>query len=217
MLRIRIYFATMQPLVPDIEENLALPANAAEALPELSPTEELDMRVRTIKFLSDISGQPIIPNEEDSATAHEVARKMVEDPKAKVDFGIYPNETVAFLAGMVKQANHMLVDDLAEFKNYVITKLVTEIETAKDSKTRIQAIKALGEVDGVDAFKKRTETTHIIKPIEEVEKELLTVLEGIEYSVMGEEELMQALPSEDYTELPLEDGEAPFDEGAERG
>jgi len=61
----------MQPLVPDIEENLALPANAAEALPDLSPAEELDMRVRTIKFLSDISGQPIVPNEEDGASAQE--------------------------------------------------------------------------------------------------------------------------------------------------
>jgi hypothetical protein len=44
----------------------------------------------------------------------------------------------------------------------------------------------LGEVDGVDAFKKRSETTHIIKPIEEVEKELLSVLEGIEYRVVDE-------------------------------
>jgi hypothetical protein len=45
----------------------------------------------------------------------------------------------------------------------------------------------LGEVDGIDAFKKRSEITHIIKPIEEVEKELLSVLEGIEYSVVTEE------------------------------
>jgi hypothetical protein len=45
---------------------------------------------------------------------------------------------------------------------------------------------SLGEVDGIDAFKRRTETTHIIKPIEEVEKELLSVLEGIEYKVIEE-------------------------------
>ena len=178
----------MHPLVPDIEESLALPVNAAEALPDLTPNEELEMRVRTIKFLSDISGQPIIPTEQDGASARDIARKMIEDPKAKVDFGIYPNETIAFLAGMVKQSNHMLVDDLAEFKNYVITKLVQEIETATDSKTRIQALSKLGEVDGVDAFKKRTETTHIIKPIEEVEKELLSILEGVEYRVVGEPE-----------------------------
>jgi predicted transcriptional regulator len=49
---------------------------------------------------------------------------------------------------------------------------------------KMQAVAKLGEVDGVDAFKKRSEITHQIKPIEEVEKELLTVLEGIEYSVI---------------------------------
>jgi hypothetical protein len=69
----------------------------------------------------------------------------------------------------------------------VINGLLEEIETAPDSKTRIQALKALGEVDGVDAFKKRSEITHQIKPIEEVEKELLSVLDGIEYRVIGEE------------------------------
>jgi hypothetical protein len=38
----------------------------------------------------------------------------------------------------------------------------------------------------VDAFKKRSEVTHVVKPIEEVEKELMSVLEGIEYRVVGE-------------------------------
>ncbi len=187
MPQIRIYFATMQPLVPDIEENLTLPANAAEALPELSPAEELDMRVRTIKFISDISGQPIIPSEEDGATAQDIARKMIEDPKAKVDFGIYPNETIAFLAGMVKQTNFMIVDDLADLKLFVVNNLVKEYTASDDPKLRVQTLKAIGEVDGVDAFKKRSEVTHVIKPIEEVEKELLSVLEGIEYTVITEE------------------------------
>lgn len=174
----------MQPLVPDIEENLALPANAAVALPDLTPAQELDMRVRTIKLISDLSGQPIMPDKNDEQDAVQLARQMVEDPKVRPDFAIYPNETIAFLAGMVKQMNHALVDDLAELKNYVITGLVKEIETAKDGKTRLQALTKLGEVDGVDAFKRRSEVTHVVKPIEEVEKELLTVLEGIEYKVL---------------------------------
>ena len=186
MLQIRIYFGTMQPLVPDIDEDFMLPANAAEALPSLSPSQELDMRVRTIKLISDLSGQPIIPDKVNEQDATQLARQMIEDPKARPDFAIYPNETIAFLAGMVKQMNHALVDDLAELKNYVITGLVKEIETAKDGKTRLQALTKLGEVDGVDAFKKRSEVTHVIKPIEEVEKELMSVLEGIEYRVVGE-------------------------------
>lgn len=176
----------MQPLVPDIEENLALPANAAEAMPDLSPHEEIEMRARTIKFISDISSQPIIPTESDCATAHEVAREITADPKSKIDLAKYPNETIAFLAGMVAESNHMLVDDLSELKLFVVTNLVKEYAAATDSKTRIQALTKLGEVDGIDAFKKRSEVTHIIKPIEEVEKELLSVLEGIEYSVVDD-------------------------------
>jgi hypothetical protein len=59
---------------------------------------------------------------------------------------------------------------------YVVNKLVLEIEQAKDSKSRIMALSKLGEVDGIDAFKRRTEVTHAVKPIEEVEQELLKVL-----------------------------------------
>ena len=65
-------------------------------------------------------------------------------------------------------------------KLYVVNKLVSEIENAKDAKARIAAISKLGEVDGVDAFKKRTEMTVKVQPIEEVEKELLETLAKLE-------------------------------------
>lgn len=175
-------------LVPELEEAIPLPANAAEALPDLTPEQELNMRARTIKLLSDLTGKPIIPTADDVDKAKELAREMIEDPKKRIEYSKYPNEMMAYLAGMVAQSNCALVDELSELKNYVINKLVYEVEHASDSKIRIQALTKLGEVDGVDAFKKRTETTHIIKPIEEVEKELLSVLEGIEYKVIGEKD-----------------------------
>jgi hypothetical protein len=81
----------------------------------------------------------------------------------------------------------MIVEELSDLKLYVVNKLFEAAEQADDLKVRINALKALGEVDGIDAFKKRSEITHIIKPIEEVEKELLQVLEGIEYTVVTEE------------------------------
>jgi hypothetical protein len=92
----------------------------------------------------------------------------------------------------------MLVNELSDLKMYVVNKLIDEIEHAKDSKTRISALSKLGEVDGVDAFKKRTETTIKVQTMEEVEKELLSVLEGIEYHVMGEpvEEEALCLPQD---------------------
>jgi hypothetical protein len=173
-------------LVPEIDENVPLPKSAAEALPELTPAEELQMRARTIKLISDITNMPIMPTEDDRQGAIELAREMMSDPSKRPDYSRYPNEQMAYLAGLVTQSNCQLVDELSELKNYVINKLIYEVEHATSAKERISALTKLGEVDGVDAFKKRSEMTVQIKPIEEVEKELMTVLEGIEYRVVGE-------------------------------
>lgn len=165
---------------PDIEENVPLPLSATEALPELSAKEELDMRARTIKFLSDLTGTPLVPDNENVQTATELAKQMIADPKMRPEFATYPDETMAFLAGMVAQCNVQIVDELSDLKMYVVNKLIYEVEHAKDSKTRITALAKLGEVDGVDAFKKRTEMTMKVMPIEEVEKELLETLNVLE-------------------------------------
>ena len=174
-------------LIPNIDENIPLPVNAAEALPELSREQEIEMRARTIKLISDLTGIAIIPSEDEINEAKELACQMMDDPKKRIEYSKYPNETMAYLAGLVAQSNCQLVDDLSELKLYVVNKLVYEVEHAVSSKERIQALTKLGEVDGVDAFKRRTETTHIIKPIEEVEKELMQVLENIEYRVISDE------------------------------
>ena len=193
-----VHSDAMQTLIPDIEEVVPIPANIADALPKLSPKEELDMRARTIKLLSDLNGAAIQPSEEHIEQATELARKMMQDPKARPDYTKYPNETMAYLAGMVAQTNCMLVDELSDLKMYVVNKLIDEIEHAKDSKSRIAALSKLGEVDGVDAFKKRTETIVKIQTIEEVEKELLSVLEDIEYQVVDDssEEPSVCLPQD---------------------
>jgi len=180
----------MDVLVPDIEEAIPLPASMAEALPDLSPADELRMRADTIKFFSDMTGQPIAPSDEDVESAVQLAKEMVENPNVRPDFALYPNETIALYAGLAARYNHMIVKDLADLKLYVVNKLFEAVEAADDVKTRISALKTLGEVDGIDAFKKRSEVTHVIKPIEEVEKELLSVLEGIEYKVLGDEPVM---------------------------
>jgi len=80
-----------------------------------------------------------------------------------------------------------IVNELSDFKLYVVNKLVEEIENARDSKTRIAAIAKLGEIDGVDAFKKRTEVTHKVMTIEEVESELLATLGKLENKVIDVE------------------------------
>lgn len=175
-------------LVPDVESDIPLPSSATDPMADLSPADELAMRARTIKLLADLKGESLIPTAAQQFEAEDIARKMMSDPKHRPDFAKYPNETMAYLAGMVAQSNCSIVEELSDLKNYVINKLVTEVESTTDAKARISALKLLGEVDGVDAFKRRSEVTMQIKPIEEVEKELLTILEGVEYKVMSENE-----------------------------
>ena len=179
-------------VVPEIEENIPLPASAADAMPQLSPKEELDMRARTIKLLADINGDPITPSEEQKEVAQSLAKQMMQDPQMRPDYAKYPNEVMAYLAGMVSQSNCMLVDELSDLKMYVVNKLVYEIEHARDSKSRIAALSKLGEVDGVDAFKKRSEVTMKVQSIEEVEKELLITLEALEGIDYKREEIENA-------------------------
>jgi len=166
-------------IIPHIEEDIPLPTGATEAFPELSPKEELDARARTITLLAELNGNPLSPTLAHAEQAKEIATQMVNDPKYRPEYKNYPNETLAYLAGMVAQMNVALVDDLAEFKMYVVNKLVYEVEHAQDAKSRLTALKALGEVDGVDAFKKRSEVTVRVQSIEEVEKELLETLSSL--------------------------------------
>ena len=173
--------------VPEIEENIPLPKNAREAFPELSSTEELNMRANVIKYIADMTGQLITPTEQNKEEAKELATQMASNPSYKPNFANYPNETLAMLAGMVAQMNVAVVDDLAELKLYVVNNLIKEFEMAKDPKVKIQALSKLGEIDGVDAFKKRTEVTHKILSKEEVEAELLATLDKIQSRIIDGE------------------------------
>jgi hypothetical protein len=170
----------MEQIMPYIEENVPLPKNASDAFPDLSPSEELTMRANVVKLMSDLTGNPLAPTQENADQAKALAKQMISDPTLRPDFSKYPNETLAMLAGMVAQMNVSIVEELSDLKMYVVNKLVAEIESAKDAKTRVAALSKLGEIDGVDAFKKRSEVTHKIMSIEEVEKELLDTLTKLE-------------------------------------
>ena len=166
-------------IVPHIEEDVILPSSASEAMPNLSVAEEINMRAKTIKLVSDLKGENIEPTEENVAEARKLASEMMTNPDLRPEFGNYPNETLAFLAGLVAQSNHMIVKDLADFKLYVVNSLVKMAETAKSDKDKIAALKSIGDIDGVDAFKKKTEVIHKIETMEEVETELLSMLKEL--------------------------------------
>lgn len=163
-------------IIPHIEENVPLPKNSHEALPSMSNEDEVMLRATTIKEMSDLTGEEIAPDAKQRLDAEEIARDMVSNPQKKQEFAQYANETMAYLGGLVGTYNHMIVDDLAKLKLYVLNKLVDVVEHSESHKERIAALRSIGEIDGVDAFKKKTEVTHKVETMEEVEKELLTML-----------------------------------------
>lgn len=165
--------------IPEVDSDVPLPASATEAMPDLSPREELEMRARTVKMISDLTGKPIEPTEVERGKAVEAAQSMMLDPSKAPQLARYSNPTLAYLAGMVAQYDTLVVKELAELKVYVVNKLIADTEHP-DVKARLTALRALGEVDGVDAFKKRSEVTMKQQSVEEIEKELLETLEKLE-------------------------------------
>jgi len=177
-------------VVPHIEDDVPIPKNAKEALPNLSTQEELEARTNTIKMLADIQDENIEPSKENMEEAEILAEEMMSNPELKPDFGNYPNETIAFLAGMVAQTSHMVAKDLADIKLTVLNGLLQEAYSAKSSRERITALKAVGEIDGVDAFKKKTEITHINQSGEELEKELMKTINELKGKVVRTTEII---------------------------
>lgn len=163
-------------IVPHIEDDVPLPKDAKDAMPQISVNEELNVRAKTIKEISDIKQENIEPSYSDVEDAEELAKEMMQNPDLKPEFGIYPNETMAVLAGMVAQTNCMLTKQLADYKLYVLNNLVKVVESTDNAKEKIAALRSIGEIDGVDAFKKKTEITHKHETMEEVETELLKML-----------------------------------------
>jgi hypothetical protein len=165
--------------MPDVESGIPMPSNAMEAMPELSAREELEMRARTIRLISDLMGKPIEPTQGEKDTARDMAQSMLTNAATAPQLSRYSNPTLAYLAGMVAQFDTLVVKELAELKVYVVNKLIADTEHP-DARIRLTALRSLGEIDGVDAFKKRTEMTVKPQSMEEVERELLATLEKLE-------------------------------------
>ena len=159
-------------IVPPIEENIPLPISQKQAMPDMTAEQELNIRAETIKTLSDIKGEPIEPDSKHAQEARKLADEMMNNPDLKPDFASYPNETMAYLAGMVAQSNVMLTKQFADFKLYVLNNAVMLHETSTNPRDKLGALRMIGEIDGVDAFKKKTEVMHINKTGKELEEEL---------------------------------------------
>lgn len=171
-------------VMPQVESNIRIPKSKKEAIPEMTTEQELKVRTTTIKELSDIKGEDITPSKEHQEQAQEIAREMMTNKKLKPEFADYPNETMAFLAGLVGQTNCMIVEELADLKLFVVNNFVQLVAQAQNDRDKISALRAIGEIDGVDAFKKKTEITHITKSGDELEKELRETIEQLKGTIV---------------------------------
>lgn len=163
-------------MMPHIEEGVPIPKHSREALPEMNNEDQVRLRSKTYKELADLTGHDIDPTPEQREAAEKTMKEMITNPGKKQDLKKYANDEMAYLGGLVSVYNHSIVDDLAELKQYVVAKLVYAVEHTQNVKEQIAALRSIGEIDGVDAFKKKTEVTHKIESMEEVEKELLSML-----------------------------------------
>jgi ribosome-associated translation inhibitor RaiA len=174
-------------IIPHLEDNIPLPKNAREALPELSNEEELEMMANTIKLISDLTGEPIQATKEDIAEAKTVAEAMIKNPENKIQLKKYKNSMLASLAGMVAELDSHVVNDLKDLKTFVVNGLIKEAATAEKSKERITALRAIGEVDGVDAFKRTTEVVHKNMSMDDIEDKLRTLVNKLQKRIEDKE------------------------------
>jgi hypothetical protein len=164
-------------MYPNIDENVPIPKSSREALPELSNEEEVEMLANTIKLISDLTGQPIQATQDDVMEAKTIAETIIKNPDNKIQLKKYKSPVLASLAGMVAELNSdKIVEDLKELKTFVVNGLIREATTADKPKERITALRAIGEVDGVDAFKKHTEVVHKNMSMDDIESRLQTLV-----------------------------------------
>lgn len=158
-----------------IETDIEIPAPTQSLLPDLSEKEEVMLRGKTAKLLSELTDKPLVVAQQHRDDAKALLRN---EGNIQPVLPKYPNETIAYLAGLVTEYDRMVVNDLAELKLFVVNKLIEE-SNGKNPKDRITALRALGDIDGIDAFKKRTEITVNEKSTQEIEKELMQKLDNL--------------------------------------
>jgi hypothetical protein len=167
-------------MMPHIEQNVPIPKNAREALPDLTNEEEVEMLANTVKLISDLTGEEIQATQEDIDEAKSVIKTMIQEPNNKLQLKKYKNATLASLAGMVAELDAQVVDELKDLKTFVVNGLIREATTADKPKERITALRAIGDIDGVDAFKKHTEVVHKNMSMDDIEDKLRTLVNRIE-------------------------------------
>lgn len=171
---------------PPIEKDVPMLLDSEITLPSMSTQEEITVRANTIRLIAELTDQEVQPEEFHRQQAVKLLRT-----DSGVGLPAYPSETIAYLAGLVSKYDTMVVRELADLKLYTVNKLL-ELTSSKNEKIQLGALKLLGEIDGVDSYKKRTEITVQQKSTEEIERELMEKLDRLTFDMGDAEEAINA-------------------------
>ncbi len=116
------------------------------------------------------NGADVKADEEDSAKAHQIIATEKFTP-AKT-----PPGTILKLEALLDHYDHEFLEANRRIQNLVTNKLLEETEN-EDPKIRMRALELLGKRKGVQRFTAQIEITIKQKPIDEIEKELGSLLE----------------------------------------
>lgn len=116
------------------------------------------------------SGANVKADEEDSAVAHQIATTGNFVPSKT------PPGAILKLEALLDHYDHEFLEVNRKIQNLVTNKLLEETEN-EDAKVRLKALELLGKRKGVQLFTDQVEVTVKQKPIEEIEKELGSLLE----------------------------------------
>jgi hypothetical protein len=156
------------PIVVTPEVGIPLPF-------DVTPEEAEGFRERAKAACASIldlidSGADVEVTEEDSVKAHEIIASEKFVP-AKT-----PPGTILKLEALLDHYDHEFLEANRKIQNLVTNKLLEETEN-EDPKVRLKALELLGKRKGVQLFTDQVEVTVKQKPIEEIEKELGSLLE----------------------------------------
>lgn len=125
------------------------------------------------------SGAEVEVEDEDSVTAHQIISTEKFVP-AKTRPG-----AILKLEALLDFYDHEFLEANRKIQNLVTNKLLEETEN-EDPKIRMKALELLGKRKGVQLFTDQVEITIKQKPIEEIEKELGSLLERYIGPIEGE-------------------------------
>lgn len=170
-----------------------------------SPSALLDAQVKTADWLTEmgLTEQQVLPDVQ-RAAAHTAFAVMTtgqsEAQQVEALAELEMPEAVRAVTAMLTAYDWEFVQEAGRIRNFVVTRLMEEANTAQRSGDRIKALTALGKVTEVGLFTEKVEVTKVEHTDEELDariKERLAKLRGVQDALAGPVEMDDVSPKTD--------------------